>query len=100
MLRYGKGTLLSTVLTGLMALSLLTAGCGNAAQTKSTAVSVKAMKVLQQDTAVSHDYSGQIKSTNAVTIKPRVSGEIVEKYFTSGAPVENGQALYKIDDRQ
>lgn len=100
MLRYGKGTLLITVLTGLMALSLLTAGCGNAAQTKSTAVSVKAMKVLQQDTAVSHDYSGQIKSTNAVTIKPRVSGEIVEKYFTSGAPVEKGQALYKIDDRQ
>lgn len=100
MLRYGKGTLLSTVLTGLMALSLLTAGCGNAAQTKSTAVSIKAMKVLQQDTAVSHDYSGQIKSTNAVTIKPRVSGEIVEKYFTSGAPVEKGQALYKIDDRQ
>lgn len=100
MLRYGKGTLLITVLTGLLALSLLTAGCGSTTQTKSTAVSVKAMKVLQQDTAVSHDYSGQIKSTNAVTIKPRVSGEIVEKYFTSGAPVEKGQALYKIDDRQ
>lgn len=49
---------------------------------------------------MSHDYSGQIKSTSAVTIKPRVSGEIVEKYFTSGAPVEKGQALYKIDDRQ
>lgn len=100
MLCYGKGTLLTTVLAGLMALSLLTAGCGSTTQTKSTAVSVKAMKVLQQDTAVSHDYSGQIKSTNAVTIKPRVSGEIVEKYFTSGAPVEKGQALYKIDDRQ
>lgn len=100
MLRYGKGTLLITVLAGLLALSLLTAGCGSTTQTNSTAVSVKAMKVLQQDTAVSHDYSGQIKSTNAVTIKPRVSGEIVEKYFTSGAPVEKGQALYKIDDRQ
>lgn len=100
MLRYGKGTLLITVLAGLLALSLLTAGCGSTTQTKSTAVSVKAMKVLQQDTAVSHDYSGQIKSTNAVTIKPRVSGKIVEKYFTSGAPVEKGQALYKIDDRQ
>lgn len=100
MLRYGKGTLLTTVLAGLLALSLLTAGCGSTTQTKSTTVSVKAMKVLQQDTAVSHDYSGQIKSTSAVTIKPRVSGEIVEKYFTSGAPVEKGQALYKIDDRQ
>lgn len=28
MLRYGKGTLLITVLTGLLALSLLTAGYG------------------------------------------------------------------------
>lgn len=100
MLRYGKGTLLTTVMAGLLALSLLTAGCGSTTPTKSTAVSVKAMKVLQQDTAVSHDYSGQIKSTNAVTIKPRVSGEIVEKYFTAGDPVEKGQPLYKIDDRQ
>ncbi len=70
MLRYGKGTLLTTVMAGLLALSLLTAGCGSTTPTKSAAVSVKAMKVLQQDTAVSHDYSGQIKSTNAVTIKP------------------------------
>lgn len=99
MLRYGKGTLLTTVMAGLLALSLLTAGCGSTTPTKSAAVSVKAMKVLQQDTAVSHDYSGQIKSTNAVTIKPRVSGEIVEKYFTAGDPVEKGQPLYKIDDR-
>lgn len=67
MLRYGKGTLLTTVMAGLLALSLLTAGCGSTTPTKSAAVSVKAMKVLQQDTAVSHDYSGQIKSTNAVT---------------------------------
>ena len=89
MLRYGKGTLLTTVMAGLLALSLLTAGCGSTTPTKSAAVSVKAMKVLQQDTAVSHDYSGQIKSTNAV-----------EKYFTAGDPVEKGQPLYKIDDRQ
>lgn len=78
----------------------LTAGCGSTAQQKSSAVSVKAMKVLQQDTSVSHDYSGQIKSMDAVVIKPKVSGSIVEKYFQSGQPVTQGQALYKIDDRQ
>ena len=50
MLRYGKGTLLTTVMAGLLALSLLTAGCGSTTPTKSAAVSVKAMKVLQQDT--------------------------------------------------
>lgn len=75
-------------------------GCGSTAQQKSSAVSVKAMKVIQQDTKVSHDYSGQVKSMDAVVIKPKVSGSIVEKYFKSGQPVTEGQALYKLDDRQ
>lgn len=75
-------------------------GCGSTAQTRSAAVSVKAMKVVQQDTKVSHDYSGQVKSMDAVVIKPKVSGSIVEKYFKSGQPVREGQALYKLDDRQ
>lgn len=75
-------------------------GCGSSAQQKTSAVSVKAMKVVQQDTKVSHDYSGQVKSMDAVVIKPKVSGSIVEKYFKSGQPVTEGQALYKLDDRQ
>lgn len=75
-------------------------GCGSTAQQKSSVVSVKAMKVVQQDTKVSHDYSGQVKSMDAVVIKPKVSGSIVEKYFKSGQPVTEGQALYKLDDRQ
>ena len=75
-------------------------GCGSTAQQKSSAVSVKAMKVVQQDTKVSHDYSGQVKSMDAVVIKPKVSGSIEEKYFKSGQPVTEGQALYKLDDRQ
>lgn len=97
---YGKRLVAAALTAGLLCASLLFAGCGQTAQTKSSAVSVKAMKVIQQDTTVSHDYSGQVKSMDAVVIKPRVSGEIMEKYFTSGQPVEKGQALYKIDDRQ
>ncbi|MEE3453273.1 efflux RND transporter periplasmic adaptor subunit [Dialister sp.] len=58
------------------------------------------MKVLQQDTIVTHDYSGQVKSMDAVIIKPKVSGSIVEKYFRSGQFVHEGDPLYKIDDRQ
>ena len=75
-------------------------GCGSSAQPRSSAVSVKAMKVIQQDTSVTHDYSGQVKSMDAVVIKPKVSGAITEKYFKSGDLVHEGQALYKIDDRQ
>lgn len=60
MLRYGKGTFLATVMAGLLTLSLITAGCGSRTQTKSAAVSVKAMKVLQQDTAVSTIIRGRL----------------------------------------
>lgn len=80
--------------------ALFVGGCGTSTQTKSAAVSVKAMKVLQQDTAVTHDYSGQVKSTDAVIIKPKVSGSITEKYFKSGQFVSEGEPLYKLDDRQ
>ena len=41
-----------------------------------------------------------MKALDAVSIKPKVSGTIVEKYIQSGQFVEKGQPLYKIDDRQ
>ena len=41
-----------------------------------------------------------MKALDAVSIKPKVSGTIVEKYIRSGQFVEKGQPLYKIDDRQ
>lgn len=94
--RKKAGIAAAVILFGIMG---LTAGCGTTAQ-KSNAVSVKTMKVLQQDVSVSHDYSGEVQSTDAVAIKPRVFGSIVEKYFTSGQAVQKGQPLYKIDDRQ
>ncbi len=68
MLRYGKGTLLTTVMAGLLALSLLTAGCGSTTPTKSAAVSVKAMKVLQQDT-----YESEVLSAKSNVDKARTT---------------------------
>lgn len=76
------------------------AGCGVGTAPRSSAVNVQVMKVIQRDTAVSYEYSGQVKSMDAVTIKPRVSGSITEKYFTSGQLVHAGDPLYKVDDRQ
>ena len=68
MLRYGKGTLLTTVMAGLLALSLLKAGCGSTTPTKSAAVSVKAMKVLQQDT-----YESEVLSAKSNVDKARTT---------------------------
>ena len=75
------------------------AGCGQTAP-KASAVSVKTLPVQKKDVAVSKQYAGQVKALDAVSIKPKVSGTIVEKYIRSGQFVEKGQPLYKIDDRQ
>lgn len=77
----------------------LLAGCGQTAP-KVTAVSVKTLPVQKKDVIVSKQYAGQVKALDAVSIKPKVSGTIVEKYIRSGQFVEKGQPLYKIDDRQ
>lgn len=77
----------------------LLAGCGQTAP-KVRAVSVKTLPVQKKDVIVSKQYAGQVKALDAVSIKPKVSGTIVEKYIRSGQFVEKGQPLYKIDDRQ
>ena len=77
----------------------LLVGCGQTAP-KVSAVSVKTLPVQKKDVIVSKQYAGQVKALDAVSIKPKVSGTIVEKYIWSGQFVEKGQPLYKIDDRQ
>lgn len=83
----------------LSSVSGLWAGCGQTAP-KVSAVSVKTLPVQKKDVIVSKQYAGQVKALDAVSIKPKVSGTIVEKYIRSGQFVEKGQPLYKIDDRQ
>ena len=83
----------------LSSVSGLWAGCGQTAP-KVSAVSVKTLPVQKKDVIVSKQYAGQVKALDAVSIKPKVSGTIVEKYIWSGQFVEKGQPLYKIDDRQ
>lgn len=92
-----KKALLALFLCALA--SGLLAGCGQTAP-KVSAVSVKTLPVQKKDVIVSKQYAGQVKALDAVSIKPKVSGTIVEKYIRSGQFVEKGQPLYKIDDRQ
>lgn len=89
------------ILMGLMiAVGTLLSGCGNEQQQTNAAVSVKAMKVLQQDTPLSIEYASQIKGKDEIKIQPKVTGTIVEKYIKGGQYVQAGQPLYKIDSRQ
>ena len=92
------GIALATMIT---AGSFFAAGCsGGQQQQQTSAVSVKAMMALQQDTPLSAEYAGQVRGLDEVKIMPRVSGTVTEKYVTGGQFVTAGQPLYKIDSRQ
>ena len=94
--RKKAGIAAAVILFGIMG---LTAGCGTTAQ-KSNAVSVKTMKVLQQDVSVSHDYSGEVQSTDAVAIKPRVSVLLWKSILPAGRLSRRGSRFIRSTDRR
>ena len=58
------------------------------------------MKVIQQDTPIAYSYPGHLQGKEEVQVHARVSGSILEKYFSGGDFVYAGQPLYKLDSRQ
>lgn len=79
---------------------LFAAGCGQQAVKGPQAVEVKAMQVIQKDTPVTYNFVGQVVATNEVKVQAKVSGNIVEKMVEGGAIVQQGQSLFRIDNRQ
>ena len=92
----------SLLLAAALAAGAIFAGCGsqNQAAQGGGAATVKAMKVIKQDTPLAYEYAGQIKGKNEVKVMPRVSGTVIEKFVSGGQQIQAGQALYKIDARQ
>jgi membrane fusion protein (multidrug efflux system) len=44
--------------------------------------------------------TGQIEAVQSIELRPEVEGRIVEILFREGAPVEEGQPLFRIDDSE
>ncbi len=87
----------------LTASSMIFGGCGDDNKQQQAQVQkaqVKAMKVLQRDTPLAKEYAGHLVGTEEVKVQAKVSGNVVEKYVNGGQFVEQGQLLYRIDDRQ
>lgn len=99
-MRKKKWKLGSMMIVSAVIMSALLTGCGSKQSMKGNMTQVKTMKVLQQDTPITYDYAGTIKSKDEVKVQAKVSGAVVEKYVKGGDQVHAGQALYKIDSRQ
>ncbi|HWR29162.1 MAG TPA: efflux RND transporter periplasmic adaptor subunit [Negativicutes bacterium] len=63
-------------------------------------VDVKALQVAAKDTPVTYEFVGEIEAFDSAQIRPKVTGNIVEKYVTGGAVVKQGQPLFRIEARQ
>ena len=88
----------------ICAAALLMSGCGGEEPEEQALedypTRVKAIKVLTTDAPLTLSYSGQVVDRDEMKVQSKVSGSIVEKYVKGGQNVVEGQALFKIDDRQ
>ena len=64
------------------------------------AVAVKAMQITLKDTPVTYEFVGEIEAFDTAQIRPKVTGNIVEKYVTGGSVVKQGQPLFRLEPRQ
>jgi multidrug efflux system membrane fusion protein len=78
----------------------LVGGASNpAAMAPGGAAPVSIATVPEKDVIEWREFSGILESINAVEIRPRVSGQIMQVHFTDGAEVKKGQPLFTIDPR-
>ena len=90
------------LMIGACAAVLLLAACGKSKQEATVQVpppKVVVAEVTQQTIPVSMDFSATVKAVKSIDIIPRVSGYVVERYFTEGDYVKEGTALYLIDPK-
>jgi membrane fusion protein (multidrug efflux system) len=76
------------------------AGCGGGAQAPAMpAAEVKAIAVEKGSTHVYVDKVGEVRGSQQVDLRARVSGVLMKKQFTDGALVKENQPLFEIDAR-
>jgi membrane fusion protein (multidrug efflux system) len=76
-------------------------GCNRAPGTPPPApVDVRVIEVRPQTTEVYRDLVGEVRGSQEVEIRSRVSGILLQKLFVDGSVVQKGDLLYRIDARE
>jgi len=60
-------------------------------------VAVEVLEMQAQNTRVIRQMPGRISAFKVAEIRPRVTGIVIERFFTEGSQVEQGDVLYEID---
>lgn len=81
----------------LLFAAVLTSCGGSAPQVAQS--SYQTLTISKSDITVPLKYSATLKGTSDVTIKPQVSGQLMEVCITEGQQVKKGMVLFRIDSR-
>lgn len=82
----------------LFAVALMLTACGLDIP-KAVQTSYQTMTISKSDITLPLKYSATLKGTSDVTIKPQVSGQLMEVCIVEGQQVKKGDVLFRIDSR-
>ena len=82
----------------LFAVACLLIACGREIPTAEP-TSYNTMTISKSDISIPLKYSATLKGTADVTIKPQISGQLMEVCITEGQQVKKGDVLFRIDSR-
>ncbi len=87
---------------GMVLLALSLHGCAQEKEAQapsSTVPVVSVLEIIPRDVPVDFEYVARTQSSHLVNIHARVSGFLDRRVYTEGAPVKEGQALFKMDPK-
>ncbi len=87
------------MLVGVPLVVLGLASCSEKQEKQQPAVPVSAIKVVPHDITIYDEFVGEIRGSQEVELRSRVTGVLLKQQFEDGVVVEEGQLLYSIDDR-
>ena len=89
------------VAAALVGLSLAVnlVGCGKEQPAGEAGVEVTVVKVTPQDIPVITEFVGKTQSSRRVEIRSRVEGFLEQRLYTEGTLVQEGQALFQMDQK-
>ena len=79
--------------------SAFISGCGDKTKSNIPRMPVSAVKITTSSIAIDKEYIGITQSISAVAIKARVEGFLDKMLFVEGAPVNQDQLLFVIDQK-
>ena len=100
-MRINKQSIIMSKLQSLFFLALsalLLSSCGGGEQVPAP-TSYQTLTIAKSDITVPLKYSATLKGTSDVTIKPQISGQLMEVCITEGQQVKKGKVLFRIDSR-